>query len=124
MNNTSSPIATGIAGLGHKGNTWNESTLAPDPVTGRPVRRLTDAGDQHQFGPGPMPSWNARMSARADCEKRKNMKSRTTSSRDGAVGVHLNPFGRGVIVQIVPRGLGGLGCTLDALAPRLLRLPR
>ena len=44
MNDTSFPTGTSIAGLGRKGDIWNESTLAPDPVTERPVRRLTAAG--------------------------------------------------------------------------------
>jgi len=30
--------------LAHKGDSWNESALAPDSITGRPVRRLTAAG--------------------------------------------------------------------------------
>jgi hypothetical protein len=30
--------------LSRKGDSWNESVVAPDPVTGRPVRRLTSAG--------------------------------------------------------------------------------
>jgi len=33
-----------IAGLACKGDSWNESAVAPDLVTGRPVRRLTAAG--------------------------------------------------------------------------------
>jgi hypothetical protein len=30
--------------LARKGDSWNESAVAPDPVTGQPVRRLTAAG--------------------------------------------------------------------------------
>jgi hypothetical protein len=84
--------------LPRKGDTWNESAVAPDPGTGRPVRRLTAAGYNEK------PTYHTNTAFTADGEFLV-----FASGRDGQSAVLKAHLASGELTQLTDpvQGLGG-----------------